>query len=220
MGNRKMWFRKLQVWIFLLALLLFSSCNSYLANGMRVAWGRQLFLQGSYQEAMLYFFDAQQSFRENIKKIHSASQAARSLRRIAYNVGLVYSALGQSLAAIGQWQQILDRGELEKDEELHFALLYNIGVLYSQADENITARRYLVQALDLRPKHENARKALELCLLRLQQSNRLASEEDEQILSSPQSGISDEQILNYISREANYRFQRDEPTQKVLRNDW
>ena len=220
MGAKKM--RKLRgLFAVVLLFLGLSSCNSYLAGGLRVAWGRQLLEQGNYQEALLYFFEAQQSLAANGKTsglFRATKSSAR--RRIGYNIGLIYSALGQNRAAIRQWQQILNRGGLDQDEALRFALFYNIGLLYSKADENAAARRYLVQALDLRPKHENARKALELCLLR-EKSPKLLSEDQQTLAQSPpQPGIGDEQILNYISQEARYHFQRDAPTQKVLRNDW
>ncbi len=210
--------------IFFLFFMLFFSCNSYLADGMRVAWGKQLFQQGNYQEALLYFLDAEQNRLRSFQLQPGNSAEFLALRRIQYNVGLIYSALGQSLPAINYWQAILDKGGIIDDQPLQFALLYNIGLLYSQTSQNAKARLNLVQALTLQPDHEGARKALELCLEQLKQSQlseKLATKENklQEVLPS-ESSISDEQILNYISRQANYRFKRDTKIQQALRNDW
>ncbi|WGK69840.1 tetratricopeptide repeat protein [Candidatus Haliotispira prima] len=209
-------------------VLIFSSCSSYLADGIRVAWAKQLFRQGSYQEALLYFLDAEQNRSQNIQRQYGKLPPGDSkllvLHRIRYNIGLVYIALGQSNVAIDSWQSILDRGGLDADKTLQFTVLYNIGLLYSQAGRNKEARLHLVRAVDLRPEHNDARKALELSLRHLKQ-NQLSqqSQKDDKIPieSLPsQSGIGDEQILHYISRQANYRFKRDAKIQQVLRNDW
>ena len=211
------------LYLIVLATLLLS-CDSYLADGVRVAWAKQLFQQGSYQEALLYFLEAEQNRKVQLELADQLESAEfLALRRIQYNIGLIYSALGQSRAAIARWQLILDQGGISDDEPLQFALLYNVGLLHSQIGQNDKARRYLVQALNLRPDHERARKALELALKHLQQgqlSQQSQQEEDSQLKESLQSSIGDEQILNYISRQAKYRFKRGAKAQQILRNDW
>ncbi|MEM9423981.1 MAG: hypothetical protein AAF975_04230 [Spirochaetota bacterium] len=206
----------------LFSLTVFVSCDSYLADGVRVAWAKQLFQQGNYQEALLYLLEAEQNRIQNASR--SAKPKFLALRRIQYNIGLIYSALGQNRAAVELWQAILDQGGRRDDESLQFALLYNIGLLYAQIGQNENARRNLVQALDLRPDHEGARKALELSLESLKQgplnAEKLSKEEQLKESLPAQSGISDEQILDYISRQAHYRFQRDAKAAQVLRNDW
>ncbi len=231
MGNMGKRLKSARLWLLGLAIaVLLSSCNSYLADGVRVAWAKQLFRQGSYQEALLYFLKAergrQNSIRQQLGKVVPGDSRMRALRRIRYNIGLVYSALGQSQASLESWQSIIDRGGLDSDPTLQFNLLYNTGLLYSQVGQNEYSRRYLVQALELRPESDEARQALELCLERLRhsqlarQSAQRAQKEELAELPPSQASISDEQILNYISRQANYRFQRDAPARKVLRNDW
>ena len=206
---------------------LLSSCDSYLSDGIRVAWAKQLFQQGQYQEALLYSLDAEQNRTQSLKKypnLNPDDLQLLSLKRIQYNIGLIYSALGQSRAAIERWQELLNRGELNSDTDLQFSILYNIGLLYSQVGQNDVARRNLVQALRLRPEHKSCRKALEIVLAHLKQNELGQKSEPKnsqpEELPSSQSSINDEQILNYISRQASYRFKSDVKAQQVLRNDW
>ena len=213
------------IWLGWCSLLLFS-CNTYLVDGMRVAWSKQLFQQGNYQEALLYSLNAEQnrvlSIAESPLQLKNMKYLA--LRRTQYNIGLIYSALGQSKAAIKRWQFILDKGDIHQDEILQFSLFYNIGLLYSQSGQNEQARNSFVQALELRPNHEGARRALEISLYYLRQEKLKLPPISEapvlqELLPAQPAGI-DEQILDYALRQANYRFKRDAKVQNILQNDW
>ncbi|HKK65951.1 MAG TPA: hypothetical protein VJ967_08860, partial [Clostridia bacterium] len=95
----------------ILLLLMLSSCSP-IQSYVKVIEGNYAFSRGEYKEANLVYV-------ESLK-------AAQYSDRLLYNLGNVYHSLGESEAAVEEWQSSV---EASRDPELLFRIAFNRGVI-------------------------------------------------------------------------------------------
>lgn len=170
--------------IVILVLVLFStSCERLLESSTLIA-GNQKYRSGEYQGAIMDY----------LKGVDSDTNRDY----FYYNLGNVYSSLGESPSAFAVW----DRTDGRVNSQLKFSLLYNRGVLEFQDGNYEKAYEHFRQALTLMPSNIEAKINLELTLNKMSAAN--YNQLNETInLSDNEVGESDEttRILEYVRQK-------------------
>jgi Ca-activated chloride channel family protein len=178
-----------------LTLLILSSCGEP-GVYLDVIEGNYAFSRGDYMTA-------------NLEYIRAERQGA-FLPRIHYNLGNVYHALGESEAALDEWERAGDAD----DESTMYRIAFNHGVLYYESGDYQGAYRAFRRALKFRPDDIEAKVNLEYSLRK--QSLKDSDEKPEVSDSEDDSSVSDDgkRILEYVKRSAPTRLVPEERRQR------
>jgi tetratricopeptide (TPR) repeat protein len=133
----------------LAAVLVLVSCSD-LADGWSVVQGNAAYQRGEFQKASLSYLAAQ------------GTGAVRDV--VNYNLGNVYNALGETNTALATWSRI----DKPSTEELAYRLAFNKGYLLYQRGQYEDACREFRTALLMKPASLDAKRNLEICLLKTQ----------------------------------------------------
>ena len=167
------------------SLVLFGSCAPY-ASHWRVLKGNYDYVNGRYQPATVAYLGILEEGHEREEIIH-------------YNLGNVFYALGETTAAEEEWSlAAVDRA----GRELRFRTLFNQGNLYYELSQFAAAYASFREALILRPDHVDAKRNLELALLKLssqQETSQVEAQGKASAAESPQEDV--DRILEYIKRK-------------------
>lgn len=167
-------------------LLMLSSC-SQVDEYLKVVEGNYAFSRGEYKEAnFLYIRDVENSNHSD---------------RLLYNLANVYHSLGESQAALEEWQ---NSGSASKNSELLFRIAFNRGVLQYEMGNYQSAYNNFRQALRLNPDDMEAKANLEFCLRKLNLSEEQQSARQTSDDSRPDESVSEDgdRILEYVKRSS------------------
>jgi tetratricopeptide (TPR) repeat protein len=135
--------------IFLAALSLsLASCSEW-REGVAIIQGNGAFQRGEFQRASLSYLSVLDSSVADI---------------VNYNLGNVYNALGETNTAMAVWGKISKPGS----EELAYRLAFNRGYLQYQRGQYDEAVKEFRTALLMKPSSLDAKRNLEICLLKTQ----------------------------------------------------
>ena len=178
-----------------ITLLLLSSCGEP-GVYFEVIEGNYAFSRGDYMTANLEYIRAE---RKGV-----------FLHRIHYNLGNVYHALGESEAALEEWE----RAEDADDESTMYRIAFNRGVLHYESGDYQTAYRAFRRALKFRPDDLEAKVNLEYSLRK--QSLKDGEEKPEVSESEDEPTVSDDgkRILEYVRRSAPTKLIPEERRQR------
>ncbi len=170
--------------ILLFPLLLFS-CTPYRTH-WQVLKGNYEYINGRYQSAAVSYLGILENQINEEEVIH-------------YNLGNVFYALGETTASEDEWNKALE-GE---DSELKFRTLFNMGNLYYELSHYRSAFESFKQALLLRPDSREAKRNMELTLLRLgsQTDEERAIPAGGSVSGGDTSSEEVDRILQYIKRK-------------------
>jgi tetratricopeptide (TPR) repeat protein len=173
-----------RILIIVVIVFFLSSCGKAVPF-FKVAQGNHAFTKGDYQEANIAYIKA------------AASEYYQSW--IAYNLGTVYYALGESEAAEIEWNIAAETDS----PELLFRVLFNRGVLAYELGQYQNAYEDFRNALELNPASVEAKINLEYSLERI--SSVSAGEGNQTEASSTGANDNGEvsRILNYLKRAEN-----------------
>lgn len=149
---------------------------------LQVLRGNYAYGRGDFQEAtVMYVQAAEERMFADI---------------MAYNLGTVYHALGESEAALEQW----DAAKLTGNEELLPDVLYNEGVLRYAGGDYHEAYRLFRRVLEMDPLRRDARINLEYALKKM--SAREQAPRSVQPASGEETGAGNlERVLQYVERK-------------------
>jgi len=178
------------------------SC-SHVQAGWDVLMGNASFQRGEFQKSSLEYL--------------SADKALKGDDVVAYNLGNVYNALGETNTALATWSRISQ----PSSDELAFRLAFNMGYLQYQKGQYDAACNNFRTALILRPQSLDAKRNLELCLLKTQNF-------ETDLPARPKSGergdLGDSQraLLDYLSRLEGTRWKANNQIEPsvVSSSDW
>jgi len=131
-----------------LALTL-TSCTEW-GDGWAILEGNAAYQRGEFQKASLSYLAAQGT--------------GPVLEVVSYNLGNVYNALGETNTALAVWARITRPGS----EELAYRLAFNRGYLLYQRGQYDEACQEFRTALLMKPSSLDAKRNLEICLLKTQ----------------------------------------------------
>jgi len=194
--------RNILRFIFICAsLLMLSSCERLLESSTILA-GNQKFRSGNYQESIIDY----------LKGLDSETNKDY----FYYNLGNVYSSLGESPSAFSVW----NLADGESNSSLKFSLLYNKGFLEFQEGNYELAYSHFRQALLLMPSSIKAKINLELSLNKISAATYNQSPENNGD-SLESEGESDEttRILEYVRQKEAMTWGLNYQEQE-LENDW
>ena len=186
-----------------LAAALLASCGVAEPH-LSVLRGNYAFGQGRFQAATVDYLHALES--EQLQEW------------IAYNLGNVYHALGESESALGMWQT----ARRSESETLLFGVHYNTGLLFYEAGRHREAYEQFVEALRLNPTSIAAKINLELALARVQAGDAVTAPRRDDT-AEPDGAAADEsrRILEFIRRREEQRwFAVEEIPQEPASRDW
>ncbi len=154
---------------------------------LQIIDGNYEYSRGDYKEANFTYIQALK------KSLHTA--------RITYNLGNVYHSLGESEAALEEWE--LASLE-EEDPELRARIAFNRGVIYYELGMYQQAYSEFRRVLKLDPDDIEAKANLEYCLRKLNlsketQETKQDSEEDRNDRQLSEDG---KRILEYVRRSS------------------
>ncbi len=177
----------------LLILLLMAGLAGCSPQGAhwRIIKGNYDFINGRYQNATVEYLGLLEDEPEDQEVVH-------------YNLGNVFYALGETVAADEEWSLALQG----TDAELRFRTLFNHGNLYYEMSQYEQAYSFFRQALIINPDSVAAKRNLELSLQKLG-SQKAAVEEPAEGRAVDRSASADEdvdRILNYIKRKEESRW--------------
>jgi tetratricopeptide (TPR) repeat protein len=132
-----------------LAALSLASCSDW-SDGWAIVQGNAAFQRGEFQKASLSYLAAQGT--------------GASLDVVNYNLGNVFNALGETNTALSVWNRITRPGS----EELAYRLAFNKGYLLYQRGQYDLACQEFRTALLMKPSSLDAKRNLEICLLKTQ----------------------------------------------------
>jgi Ca-activated chloride channel homolog len=181
--------------LILLLPLLMGSCAPYVSH-WRVLKGNYDYVNGRYQPATVAYLGILEDGHERDEIIH-------------YNLGNVFYALGETSAADEEWSLALETD----DGELLFRTLFNQGNLYFELSQYANAYSRFREALTIRPDSLEAKRNLELVLLKLSSQQEQPQVRTEgSVVRGEEPGEDVERILQYIKRkeESQWVSQRSE----------
>jgi len=154
---------------------------------LKVIEGNYAFSRGEYEEANLVY----------IQGLDTSEYADRLL----FNLGNVYHSLGESPAAMEEWQSSVNESQ---DPELLFRIAFNRGVLHYEMGNYQSAYNDFRKALRLEPDDVEAKANLEYCLRKLnltenQQENRKKADPSQESKEVSDDGS---RILDYVKRSS------------------
>lgn len=135
--------------IVMAVLVTLGSCSDW-KDGWAVIQGNAAFQRGDFQRAALQYLSAQ--------------QGSDFLDVVNYNLGNVYNALGETNTALAVWNRISRPGS----DELAYRLAFNRGYLLYQRGQYDQACQEFRTALMMKPSSLDAKRNLEICLLKTQ----------------------------------------------------
>jgi len=141
---------RLLIWCLAAAGLLASASCSDWGDGWTIVQGNAAFQRGEFQKASLSYLAAQGT--------------ATSSDVVNYNLGNVYNALGETNTALSIWGRITK----PSSEELAYRLAFNKGYLLYQRGQYDQACQEFRTALLMKPSSLDAKRNLEICLLKTQ----------------------------------------------------
>ena len=171
-----------------LALMLLSlSACSQVGDYIKVVEGNYAFSRGEYKEA-------------NFAYIQGVENSEYS-DRLLYNLGNVYHSLGESQAALEEWQ---DSVAESRDSQLLFRIAFNRGVLHYEMGNYQSAYSDFRKALRLNPDDVEAKANLEFCLRKLNLSDEQQNSRQTQDSSQENQSVSEDgsRILEYVKRSS------------------
>jgi tetratricopeptide (TPR) repeat protein len=154
------------------------SCSEW-QEGVAIIQGNGAYQRGEFQKASLSYLSVQDSSAADI---------------VNYNLGNVYNALGETNTAMAVWSRIVKPGS----EELAYRLAFNRGYLQYQRGQYDDAVKEFRTALLMKPSSLDAKRNLEICLLKTQSFGSALparSRTDRSDPSEPQKAL-----LDYINR--------------------
>jgi len=167
----------MKVLLAVLAVLL-ASCSEW-SEGVAIIQGNGAYQRGEFQRASLSYLSVQDSSAADI---------------INYNLGNVYNALGETNTAMAVWSKITKPGS----EELAYRLAFNRGYLQYQRGQYDDAVKEFRTALLMKPASLDAKRNLEICLLKTQSFGTSLPARAKADRSEP--GEPQKALLDYINR--------------------
>jgi tetratricopeptide (TPR) repeat protein len=140
---------KLTLCLAALGLLALASCSDW-SDGLTIVQGNAAFQRGDFQKASLSYLAAQ------------GTGTSRDV--VNYNLGNVYNALGETNTALSVWSRITRPAS----DELAYRLAFNKGYLLYQRGQYDQACQEFRTALLMKPSSLDAKRNLEICLLKTQ----------------------------------------------------
>jgi len=186
----------------LTAFLLLASCSEA-TQGWVIMQGNAAFQRGEFQKASLSYLAVQ--------------GAGLSLDVISYNLGNVYNALGETNTALAVWSNITR----PSSEELAYRLAFNKGYLLYQRGQYEEACREFRTALVMKPSSLDAKRNLEISLLKTQNfGSALPSRPRAADRTDP--GETQKALLDYINRLEGTRWKANNRPDSTVRSssDW
>jgi len=155
-----------------------SGCSK-LAPYVRAAQGARAYANGDYQRANIAFIEA--------------GGGEDHEHWIAYDLGTVYYALGETEAAESEWQ----KAQGTMDDELSYRVLFNYGVLLYERGAYEQAYEKFRNALEIHPAGVEAKINLELTIEKME----VRDTKPQQTASSPgETGGEIDFIMNYLKK--------------------
>lgn len=186
------------------ALAAAASCSGW-NEGWQVLAANDAYQRGAYQDALQSYLDLR------------AQQVARA--RMSYNIANVYRTLGENPSARILWERLDATG----DAELAFRASFNLGNLYYERGMFQEAYRSFREALTHKPQDRDAKRNLELSLLRFQSVLNSTPEAGAARVGAGREGSrrEAETLMEYIKRlEGNRWIGRTETDTSLEPNDW
>lgn len=197
--------RNLLILLTVFLALLFGSC-SQASLYIKVIEGNYSYSRGEYVDA-------------NFKYVQAAKRK-EYLSRISYDLGNVYHSLGESEAALEEWDIA---AQSEEDSELTYRIAFNRGVLSYEMGRYQDAYQQFRQALKINPDDIEAKANLEYCLRKLN-SGRDATQEgtgSSQESSKEQLSGEGKRILEYVRRNSASLLKPDSSLEEAENDkDW
>jgi len=165
--------------------------------------GNASFQRGEFQKASLNYLAAQ--------------EASHSSEVIDYNLGNVYNSLGETNTALAVWGHIVR----PSSEELAYRLAFNKGYLLYQRGQYNEACREFRTALVMKPSSLDAKRNLEICLLKTQNfGTTLPNRPRTAERTDP--GETQKALLDYINRLEGTRWKANNRPDSAVRSssDW
>lgn len=180
---------------------LLTSCER-LVESSSLLTGNQQFRSGEYQDSIISY----------LKGLNSQE----SKDYFYYNLGNVYSYLGEYPSAFSVWSHT-DGGE---SSQLRFNLLYNMGYLEYQLGNYVKAYELFKDALNVNPSNIEAKINLELSLSKMSAANyNQGSEISEETREEVKESDETTRILEYVKQKENMSWGTTHQEQE-LENDW
>ncbi len=198
--------RNILVAFTVLCVICLGSCTQ-VESYLKVMEGNYAFSRGEYKEANLVY-------------IQGLDTTSEHPDRVLYNLGNVYHSLGESQAALEEWQNSVIESQ---DSELLFRIAFNRGVLHYEMGNYQNAYNEFRKALRLEPDDIEAKANLEYCLRKLnltegQQKNRKATDSQSEEKKVSEDGS---RILEYVKRSSPTLLSPDyKPDPTKTGKDW
>lgn len=192
----------MRLFLAVLSGLLLASCTEG-TQGWVVMQGNASFQRGEFQTSSLSYL--------------AARDFGLSLDVIDYNLGNVYNALGETNTALAVWARITR----PSSEELAYRLAFNKGYLLYQRGQYEEACQEFRTALVMKPSSLDAKRNLEICLLKTQNfGNALPSRPRTAERTDP--GETQRALLDYIDRLEGTRWKANNRPESTARSssDW
>ena len=182
--------------------LLLTSCSDW-GDGWAIIQGNAAFQRGEFQKASLSYLSAQGT--------------GASLDVVNFNLGNVYNALGETNTALSVWSRITRPAS----DELAYRLAFNKGYLLYQRGQYDQACQEFRTALLMKPSSLEAKRNLEICLLKTQSfGSALPARTKSADRTDP--GETQKALLEYINRLEGTRWKaNNRPETTVMSSsDW
>ncbi len=192
-------------WLPVLSVLLvlsLGSCSEW-RTGWVIVEGNGAFQRGEFQKASLSYLGSE-AFGSSADVVN-------------YNLGNVYNALGETNTALAVWSRIVQPGF----EELAYRLAFNKGYLLYQRGQYEEACQEFRTALLMKPSSLDAKRNLEICLLKTQSfGTSLPARSRPAERTDP--GETQKALLDYINRLEGTRWKaNNQPDSTVTSSsDW
>ncbi len=190
--------------LLILAVTGLVSCSGWNEN-WQVMGANDAYLKGSYQEALQIYLDLR------ALKV--------STERMVYNIANVYRTLGENPSARTLWEKI----RAQKDSELGYRTAFNLGNLYYERGMFQEAYKAFKEALIFFPQDTDAKRNLELSLLRFQSVMNTSLDSFPSPTASVRSSSRQETetLMAYIKRlEGNRWLSNSKENTAPKPNDW
>ncbi len=193
---------RLRLALTVLVSIVLVSCSEA-TQGWMVMQGNASFQRGEFQKANLSYLAAQET--------------GSPLDVVDYNLGNVYNALGETNTALAVWSRITQ----PSSDELAYRLAFNKGYLLYQRGQYEEACQEFRTALVMKPSSLDAKRNLEICLLKTQNfGSALPSRPRTAERTDP--GETQKALLDYINRLEGTRWKANNRPDTAGRStsDW
>ena len=180
---------------------LLASCTDF-SDGWVVLQGNAAFQRGEFQKASLAYLEV------------SPQPASQGV--VLYNLGNVDNALGEANTALSVWKSITQPGS----DELQFRLAFNTGHLLYQRGQYEEAYDQFKAALSLKPSNLDAKRNLELSLLKIQSFGLGLTPRTQATVTTAKE--TDKAMLDYINRLEGSRWKANNQLDTTVpsSSDW